>query len=87
MNILVANIGSTQTPEQTKPKTITDSRATRTLPVRFSTASLTVPPSRSPATPAKNTADEKRADLAMSTLYSCRKNDGSQLRYSHSVQP
>ncbi len=83
----VANIGSRQKNEPRKPITMTLRRPFRTSPVRFRIPSLISPPSKSPPTPAKNTADAKSADRRRSSWYSFRKNDGSQFRYSHSVQP
>ncbi len=66
----VAKIGNSDANEQRNPMTTTLRRAIRTLPVRFNTASLSVPPSRSPPTPAKKTADAKSAERAISSLYS-----------------
>src|SRR5439155_15883797 len=83
----VAKIGSRLRNDPPNPARTTLRRALRRSPVRRRIASLSVPPARSPATPAKKTADAKSADRVRLSVYSWRKNDGSQLRYSQSVQP
>ena len=47
---------------------MTDSRASRTLPVRFRIGSDSIPPSVSPTTPAKNTPEANSAEFSMSRL-------------------
>src|SRR5439155_25647257 len=81
----VPKIGSRNMNAPRKPATTTSRRALCRSPVRRRIASLTTPPSRSPATPAENTADANNAERLRSSLYASRKNDGSQLRYTHSV--
>ena len=51
-----------------KPTTITDSRASFTLPVRCRMASLIMPPTVSPTTPAKKTPEANRAEFFRSRL-------------------
>ncbi len=57
------------------------------LPVRFSSASLRNPPSKSPATPAKNTPEAKKAERVMSSFWLCMKYCGIQLKNSQNTQP
>src|ERR1700761_5280016 len=73
-------IGSMKQNEPRKPATITLIRALPTSPDDFRIRSEMMPPSVSPTTPAKNTPAANSADRFRSSLYSCRKNDGSQLR-------
>src|SRR4029434_3382387 len=76
----VTNIASRQMKAPRKTPITTSRRARRRSPVRFRMPSLIVPPSRSPPTPAKKTADANSADFRISSWYSFRKNDGSQFK-------
>ena len=62
-------------------------RARRKFPVRVKIRSVTMPPSESPITPARNTLEANSADLPRFKFWLCRKYWGIQLRNSHSVQP
>ena len=73
-------IGNMKQNDPRKPTTITEILAFPTSPVRRRMRSLRMPPTVSPMTPAKNTPAANSADFLRSSLYSCRKNDGSQLR-------
>src|ERR1700756_1621227 len=83
----VNRIGNSDSSAPAKPVTVTLSRAKRMLPVFLRMRSERIPPKLSPITPAKNTPEANSAEFLMSRLKLFLKNNGSQFRYSHRLQP
>src|SRR5579884_1982094 len=64
-----SNTGTMNNNDQRKPPMIMSRRALLRSPVLFRMKSLTMPPNASPATPARNTPLENRAEFFRFNLY------------------